>query len=74
MGTRTEIVQVVTGKDTVTGAVFVQIQDLLRRSRFKNIEVLHDELVFLGPADSQACLALNGVATLAGTLHNLWIE
>ena len=62
------------GKDTVTGTVFVQIQDLLGRSRFKNIEVLHDELVFLGPADSQACLALDGVASLAGTLHNLWIE
>ena len=62
------------GKDTVTGTVFVQIQDLLRRSRFKNIEVLHDELVFLGPADPQACLALDRVATLAGTLHNLRIE
>ena len=74
MGSRAEIVEVVAGKDTVTSAVFVQIQDLLGRSRFKNIEVLHDELVFLGPADSQARLTFDRIAPLASPLHNLWIQ
>ena len=47
------------------------LEHLLRRGRFKNIQVLHDELVFLGPADAQAGLTLNCIASLAHALHNL---
>lgn len=74
VGTRTKIVEIMAGKDAVTSTVFVQIQDFLGCSRFKNIEVLHDKLVFLGPADSQTCLAFDRVASLAGPLHDLRIQ
>ena len=37
VGARGEIVQIVTRKDTVTGTIFVEVQDFLWTCRFKNI-------------------------------------
>ena len=63
------------GKDTITSSIFVEVKYFLRSGRFKNIQVLDDELIFLRPTDSEASLPLNRVTTLAtDTLHDLWIE
>ena len=68
---RTEVVEVVAGEDAVTSSILVQIEHFLRCSRFKNVQVLDNELVFLGPADSQASLPFNRVASFTNSLHNL---
>lgn len=74
VGSRTEVVKIVAGEDAVASTVLVKVEHLLRCSRFKNVQVLHHELVFLGPADAEASLPLDRVPTFADTLYDLRIE
>ena len=62
------------GKDAVACTILVQVKHFLRRGRFKNVQVLHDELVFLSPANPQASLSLDRVTPLPNPLHYLRVE
>ena len=74
MWARTEVVEVVTCKDAITSAILVQIEHFLRRGRFKNVQVLNHELVFLGPPNAQPSLPFDRIPSLPNSLHYLWVE
>ena len=63
-----------TSQDSVSRSVLVQVEHLLGSGRFENVQILHHELVFFGPANAKASLALKTVASLADALHDLRIE
>lgn len=63
-----------TSQDSVSRTVLVQVEHLLGSGRFENVQILHDELVFFGPANAKASLTLETIAALAHTLHDLRIE
>jgi len=63
----------VTSQDTVSRSVFIQVKHFLRRSGFKNIQILNNKLVFFCPSNPQSSLAFE-TAPFADSLHNLWIE
>ena len=73
--TRTKVVEIMAGENSIPCTILVQIEDFLRRGRFKNVQVFDDELVFFGPSDAEARLPLDRVASLAAyALHNLRVQ